>query len=147
MKTTKRITALALTLCLLTGLCGCGKTGGVSNEEIFRDARVIRLDGVHAQLDGAAAEEFDYTWHCDPSAVHDQVKNAPAEYYTGTRPDTDAAVYIDSELYYYPLLEESGFRLVNYDGEQEWAYYYTAEGLENYIFATLPRWETRCPRR
>ena len=101
-------------------------------------ARQIVLSGSTASLDGDELETFDYTWHCDPSTVHDEVKNAPAEYYTGTKPETDAAAYIDSELYYFPSLPESGFKKVNYDGEQEWAYYYTDGENNDFIFATLP---------
>ena len=103
------------------------------------ETHVIELNGHSALLDGDAVAEYDYTWHCDPSVSHDEVKNAPAEYHTGTQPDTDAAVYIDADLPYYPALPESGFTLVNYDGEQEYAYYYTDGEHDEYIFATLPR--------
>ncbi|MDO4608811.1 MAG: hypothetical protein Q4B40_06440, partial [Clostridia bacterium] len=59
------------------------------------NAVTIKLDGDSATLDGADIEEFDYTWHCDPSVAHDEVEDAPAEYYTGTKPETDADAYID----------------------------------------------------
>lgn len=103
------------------------------------DIRTVELDTAAATLDGKAVEVFDYTWHCDPSEVHDENENAPAEYHTGTKPQTDAAVFIDHDLPYYPQLPEEGFRLVNYDGEQEWAYYYTDGENSDYIFATLPK--------
>ena len=115
--------------------------------DTYEDARVIVLgstqsaDGTYthtATLDGEAVAEYDYTWHADPSEAHDEVKNSPAEYYTGTEPDADAAVYIAHDIYYYPELDESAFVKVRYDDDQEWAYYYTAEGYEEYIFATLP---------
>ena len=77
----------------------------------------LTLSEHSATLDGEPIAEYDYTWHCDPSVSHDEVKNAPAEYHTGTQPDTDAAAYIDSDLPYYPMLPEEGFTLVNYDGE------------------------------
>ena len=102
------------------------------------DAHRIVLDGDSATLNGIAVEVFDYTWHCDPSTVHDEVKNAPAEYHTGEAPSTEAAAYIDSDLPYYPLLPEEGFKKVKYDGETEWAYYYTDGENGGYIFATLP---------
>ena len=116
---------------------------------LFRSSRSIKDDypGAHvialssasgAKIDGVQVKEYDYTWHVDPSAVHDDVKNAPAEYYTGTKPDTDAAAYIDHELYYFPKLDESGFKLINYDGKREYAYYYTDGVNDEYIFATLP---------
>ena len=90
-----------------------------------------------ALYDGAAVQEYDYTWHADPSTVHSDVKNSPAEYYTGTAPGSDA-VYIAHDIYYYPELPSSGFTRQNYDGEQEWCYYYTASGYTSYIFSTLP---------
>ena len=117
-----------------------------SAAESYADAHTIVLsstenaDGTYthsATYDGDAVAEYDYTWHADPSEAHDEVKNAPAEYYTGTEPG-DEAVYIAHDIYYYPELDEDAFVLVNYDGDQEWAYYYTAEGYEDYIFATLP---------
>lgn len=112
----------------------------------YSDAHVIVLnstqksDGSYthsATYDGEAVAEYDYTWHADPSEDHGEVKNAPAEYYTGTEPG-DEAVYIAHDIYYYPELDANAFVKVNYDGDQEWAYYYTAEGYEDYIFATLP---------
>ncbi len=143
----KKLIAIILSLSvIILSFAGCGteeKTDVTTTvptkfEESFTDAVKISLDGDNATIDGTSAEVFDYTWHCDPSVSHDEVKNAPAEYYTGTNPQTDAVVYIDSELYYYPLLDESGFKLQKYDGEMEWTYYYT-DGINNeYIFATLP---------
>ena len=91
-----------------------------------------------ATLDGVSVEEFDYVWHADPSQAHKEVKNAPAEYFTGNKPDTDAAVYIAHDVYYFPELPVDGFTRVNYDGEQEWVCYYTAEEYSEYIFANLP---------
>ena len=90
-----------------------------------------------ALYDGTAVKEYDYTWHADPSTVHNEVSNSPAEYYTGTKPGNDA-VYIAHDIYYYPELDTSRFTRINYDGEQEWVYYYTASGYTNYIFSTLP---------
>jgi hypothetical protein len=110
------------------------------------DVHVIALssteeaDGSYSHTaiyDGAVVTEYDYTWHADPSTDHKEVKNAPAEYYTGTQPG-DEAVYIAHDIYYYPQLSADGFQKVNYDGDQEWAYYYTAQGYEDYIFSTLP---------
>ena len=105
----------------------------------YQDAHTLVLneDGT-ALLDGEAVEEFDYTWHADPSEVHDDVKNSPAEYYTGTEPDTDAAAYIAHDVIYYPQLDESAFVAQKYDDETEWCCYYTAEGYTDYIFSTLP---------
>lgn len=110
-----------------------------TNETADSEAKVIKLSSDCAEIDGEKVEEFDYTWHCDPSVSHGEVENAPAEYYTGTKPETDAAAYIDHELYYFPELPEDGFKTVNYDGETEWAYYYTDGEHDDFIFATLPK--------
>lgn len=113
----------------------------VTSEDVYKlypDAHRLVLSESGATLDGAALEEFDYAWHADPSSEHKDVKGSPAEYYTGTKPETDAAAYIAHDIAYYPSLDQSSFKKLRYDGEQEYAYYYTAEGYTDYIFATLP---------
>ena len=147
MKKYVRSAALILIVAVfLLSLAGCGNTPAQENEpeeteeaDASNEITTIKLSGDSATVDGAEVEQFDYTWHCDPSEAHSDVDNAPAEYYTGTKPETDAAVYIDSELYYFPELPEDGFKSVNYDGEEEWAYYYTDGENDEYIFATLPK--------
>ncbi len=139
----KKFFALTLIFALAVSFAACGKSASDKDDkesikEDYPDAQVIALSASGAKIDGVQIKEYDYTWHVDPSVAHDEVKNAPAEYYTGTKPETDAAVYIDHELYYYPKLDESGFKLVNYDGEREYAYYYTDGVNGEYIFATLP---------
>ena len=139
---------LTLTAALLAGCSSIVQTGGEDNMEDaalsglqskYPDSHVLLLseDGT-ATLDGDALEAFDYTWHADPSQVHDDVKNSPAEYYTGTKPETEAAAYIARDLIYYPQLAEDAFVAQRYDDETEWCYYYTVEGYEDYIFSTLP---------
>ncbi len=138
---TKKAASFLLALVLVFSLSACGNTSTPAEAEkiTYENAKVLVLGGDTATLDGAELEVFDYTWHCDPATIHDEVDNAPAEYHTGTRPQTDAAAYIDHDLYYFPALEESGFRPIDYDGENEWAYYYTDGENNAYIFATLPR--------
>ena len=125
------------------------EAAAISGEELaarYPDAHDLTLESSEstdgwshsATLDGAAVEEFDYVWHADPGEAHDEVKDCPAEYYTGTAPETDAAVFITHDVFYFPELDTDGFLRVNYDGDPEWAYYYTAEGYTDYIFATLP---------
>lgn len=106
-------------------LCGCRE-----ETEKESDAVVIELCGDKATLDGQELEEFDYTWHSDPSKSE--------EWYEGAEPDTDKAAYIAHDIWYYPKLNEASFEKVEYDGEIEWAYNYTAEGLTDFIYATLP---------
>ncbi|MCQ2508453.1 MAG: carbohydrate-binding domain-containing protein, partial [Dorea sp.] len=90
----------------------------------------IQLKGDTAWIDGVDVESFDYTWHTDPS--HEE------EWYEGTEPQTEAAAYIAHDIWYYPTLDTDGFTLENYDGENEWVYHYTADGLTDYIYSTLP---------
>lgn len=130
---------------LALSVVGCGKNQSQAEKAKYPDATIIELNDDKASLDGEKIEEYDYTWNCDPSTVHDEIENVPAEYYTGTKPETEAAAYIDHELYYFPLLDESGFKKVRYDGEQEWAYYYNDGENNDYIFATLPNLGQKLP--
>ncbi len=91
-----------------------------------------------ATYDGKQVVEYDYTWNIDPSEVHDEVKNVPGAYYTGTEPTGEESVYIAHDIYYYPELPEDGFVRQRYDDDTEWCYYYTAEGYTDYVFSTLP---------
>ena len=85
-------------------------------------------NGWKATLDGEVIEEFDYTWHSDPSKSE--------EWYEGVEPNTDKSAYIAHDIWYYPELNEDGFTKVEYDGENEWAYNYTVEGL-TFEFSSL----------
>ena len=124
---------------------------------MYVDEHVIQLHSeanassyIHnASLDGAAVEDFtDYVWHVNPGEDHTDVENAPAEYYTGEKPDTDAAVYIAHDILYYPRLSADGFRMVQYDDDREWCYYYPeTSAYHEYIFATLPAEGTSVPER
>lgn len=140
----KTLTPILILTLIVSCLAGCGKQKTNINEQ-YPEAKHIVLGGSDATIDGTPLEKFDYTWHCDPSVSHDDVKNAPAEYYTGTKGETDAAAYIDSDLKYYPKLDESGFKLKDYDGEKEWVYYYTDGEHDDYIFATLPNLANKLP--
>lgn len=137
----KRKLAWLLVLPFLIGSTACSskqETTVDRSENEYPDCHVIDLSSVSATCDGNAISEYDYTWHCDPSTNHDEVGDAPAEYYTGSLPDELPDVYVDHELYYYPELDAAGFELVNYDGENEYAYYYQDGIHDDYIFATLP---------
>ena len=117
----KKGLAVLLALVMAIGLlAGCTQETAQTEETTETDAAelqteypdahvlVLNEDGT-ATLDGEALEEFDYTWHADPSEAHDDVKNSPAEYYTGTEPDTDAAAYIAHDIIYYPELDADAF--------------------------------------
>ena len=101
----KKFLAIIVTLCLLF----CTIPGGFSTTALADEGThtiVLSADKTSggyshsAALDGNTVEEFDYTWHADPGEAHNQVKNAPAEYYTGTKPDTDAVAYIAHDIFY-----------------------------------------------
>lgn len=144
----KKNISLLLVLSLLICSYGCTLKSEQTIDDIkskYPDSHVIDLNSDSANFDGEAVSEYDYTWHCDPSVNHNEVDNAPAEYYTGSLPDELPSVYIDHELYYYPELDESRFMLVNYDGECEYAYYYNDGVNDDYIFATLPALHNSLP--
>ncbi|MBQ9965706.1 MAG: carbohydrate-binding domain-containing protein [Clostridia bacterium] len=98
------------------------------------------------KVDGKRVNEYDYVWHIDPASIHNEVKNSPAEYYTGAKPKEDT-IYIAHDIYYYPMLEQSKFKQVNYDGETEWVYHYQSEEYKNFIFSTLPILKTGFPEQ
>ncbi len=139
MKLKKAMMALVSAAVVLS-LTGCGqtapsteKTDNVEKTGIygkFPEAHVLQLDGTAAGLDGAALKEFDYTWRADPSL--------PEAQFTGTAPEEGLDAYIAHDIIYYPEIPESEFVKENYDGEQEWVTKYTADGLQNYLFGTLP---------
>lgn len=120
---------------------------GAANSFANEKVRSLVLQTGTATLDGEAVPEYDYTWHADPTVVHDEVKNAPAEYYTGTKPSGEDAVYIAHDLYYFPQVNADGFRKVFYDDEWEWVYYYPVEEYSEYIWANLPIRENEVPVR
>ncbi len=143
MKKVNIIISLVLVLCMLFSVASIVTfaDGTYENAYIINLESVKNADGSYshtATLDGETVAQYDYVWHADPSTVHTDVKNSPAEYFTGDAPSGDDAVYIAHDIYYYPELPTSGFKRQNYDGEQEWCYYYTAEGYTSYIFSTLP---------
>lgn len=126
-----RKTKISLGLLISTILlCSCGTAIAEEDKATVGDAVVIELQGDKATIDGQAIEEFDYTWHSDPSES--------AEWYEGTEIATDKVAYIAHDIWYFPELNEDGFTKVEYDGETEWAYNYTADGLTDFIYATLP---------
>ena len=128
----KKIILISIFMLLLTA---CSQTSpSIKNK--YSDAHIIELNGTSATIDGESINEYDYTWCIDNTKVHDEVKNSPAEYHTGNKPED--TIYIDHDLVYYPYQDESDFKLVNYDGEQEYVSYYKDGENNKYIFSTLP---------
>ncbi len=129
-----KIASLVMSILLTVGML----FGTATTVYAAEDAQVISLSSPKngetyqhtATLNGEAVPVYDYTWHIDPK------KSEP--YYTGTAPSGEDAVYVAHDIYYYPVLDESKFQKVSYDGETEWVYFYEAAGLEKYIFSTLP---------
>lgn len=133
MKFRKTLSAL-VSAALLLSLAGCGSSdppvskGGIY--EKYPEAHILKLNENTADLDGTALKEYDLTWRADPSLPEAQL--------TGTAPDEALRAYIAHDIIYYPEIPESEFVKENYDGEQEWVTRYTAEGLQDYLFGTLP---------
>ena len=67
-------------ICLAAMLALCSVAAVFADETVHQ----IVLNNGSAALDGETVPKYDYTWHADPSVVHDEVKNAPAEYFTGS---------------------------------------------------------------
>ena len=145
MKTFSRVLAILFVFSLLCGI-PIAAQAEENVQTLVLSSEETSSGYVHtATLDGNAVPEYDYTWHADPSTDHGEVKNSPAEYFTGTAPTGEDSVYIAHDIIYYPLLDQSKFQQVNYDGETEWVYLYEAEGYEQYIFSTLPSLRTGFP--
>ena len=130
---------IIIVLLLLFMIVGCSTNKTLKNK--YEGSVSIVLNGSEATIDGEKIEVYDYTWHVDPSVVHNDVKDSPAEYYTGNKPENEE-IYIDHELYYYPSLDQNKFKMINYDGEREYAYYYEDGENNDYIFSTLPCFRT-----
>lgn len=117
---------------LIIGLFGCQKKETINLENAIN----IELNNDIAFINGKQIEESDYKWHVDQSSIHDEVKNAPAEYHTGTK--LDKTIYIDYDLPYMPKLDIEKFELKQYGKDKEWLYYYE-DGINNeYVFVSLP---------
>ena len=124
--------AVLFSAALLLALSACADSGADSAESVpaeYPNARVLALSGDSAALDGQAVAEYDYVWSYDPSS--------PEPSFTGTKPGGDD-VYIAHDIIYYPSVDPSLFSQETYDGETEWVTHFTASGLEDYLFGTLP---------
>ena len=134
----KQAIAFAIIATLVLLLAGCGETAATIGDsdldsdihEKYPGAHILQLEGSTARIDGTTLKEFDYTWRADPSLSDIQ--------FAGTKPDENLGAYIAHDIIYYPEIEESAFVKENYDGEQEWITKFTADGLQDYIFGTLP---------
>lgn len=144
MRKIQKVTACLLTFCLLLSMASVAFAADTST---YEDAHTIVLsstqdsDGGYtntATYDNEDVKEYDYIWGIDMTEEHSDVKNSPAEYYSGDEPTGEESVYIAHDIYYYPELDESQFVKQDYDGEQEWCFYYTLSGYEDFIFSTLP---------
>ena len=130
----KKTILMLVTAAIVLSLTGCSQSAPIVSEaglyEKYPEAHVLQLNGNTASLDGNALQEFDYSWRADPSL--------PEAKFDGTVPDEALPAYIAHDIIYYPEIPEASFTREEYDGEQEWVTRYTADGLENYIFGTLP---------
>jgi len=145
----KKITQL-LGILLIT-LCMC-QTIILADEDVTEItlSSVKNSDGSYtnsATINNESVKEYDYTWNVDPSTYHKDVKNSPAEYYTGEKPEDTDSIYIAHDIYYYPELDSNKYVLNKYGDDNEWLYYYEIEGYEEYIFATLPNENNSVPTR
>ena len=133
MKIKKPILVL-ITIVIVLALTGCNQVAPLVNAsdiyERYPEAHVLRLNGNTASIDGETLKEFDYSWRADPALSEAQ--------FSGTEPDESLGAYIAHDIIYYPEIPESEFVKEEYDGEQEWVTRFTVDGLQDYIFGTLP---------
>lgn len=127
----KKILLILIVLFIMSG-CNNNTDVLVSDEnDIYNrypNAKVIVLDDHKGTIDEKEIKEYDYTFSLSKDNID--------EIYEGDKPKD--SIYINHDIIYYPSIDEEEFSLVDYDGEKEWATYYTAEGYENYIFGLLP---------
>lgn len=132
MKLKNRI-ILILAAAFAVSAAGCSGGNGKTTADLtgaYPEAHVLHLDGQHAALDGTPLKEYDYTWRADPEL--------PEPEFSGTKPDETLRAYLAHDIIYYPEISEASFTKEEYDGEQEWVTSYTADGLQDYLFGTLP---------
>lgn len=140
----KRIVLILLTITLVLGLSACNSDNTIQQKdtqlenknEIFPNAKTIKLNGKSATLDGNEIKEYDYTWSFDPSMEAPEIAD---------KIESDIC-YIAHDIIYYPEIDEDSFKLEEYDGEIEWVTHYTNEALKDYIFSTLPVLGTDLPK-
>ncbi len=134
---------LGLAAALLLSACGNSAENNLSGSsekspERHSNAHILELKGTSASLDGTDLPEYDYTWKVNPAFEGEQ--------YEGTEPEEGLSAYIAHDIIYYPEIPESEFAIENYDDDQEWVTRYTAEGLEDFIFSTLPVLGSELPK-
>jgi len=105
----------------------------------------ILFENGQVYMDGEIVPEYDYTWHADPSAARGGTGNVPAEYFTGTEPSGEDAVYVAHDITYFPEVEADRFQLVQYKKDMAWGWYYPDEELSGYIWGLLPVSGPRVP--
>lgn len=131
----KKILIFMLSIFIFTGCSSKNtqKTPEISqNSDIYSkysDAHIIKMSDNMVTLDSIKVNEYDYSWHIDPSKED--------EWFEGDEPNNED-VYIAHDVIYYPTLGESSFVQQQYDDEVEWVSYYTNGELKDYIFSTLP---------
>lgn len=133
----KKKVAGILILAMAFSLSACGsdtetQISPISSSDLqqqYPNACYLTLKGNEAELNGEKLTEYNYVWNYDPSMEEPE--------YTGDEPDSSSC-YIAHDIVYYPEVDASAFSLEKYDGETEWVTHYTAEGLTDYLFGTLP---------
>lgn len=112
MKSARKLLAAFLALCLVLDFVVPVPVRAAENSHTIVLSSTLNSDGSYshtALYDGATVKEYDYIWHADPSTVHSEVSNSPAEYYTSTKPGSEA-VYIAHDIYYYPELPPAALK-------------------------------------
>lgn len=109
-----------------------------SNDKISK-VHVIKFDDNVATFDGKKVREYDYVWHIDSKGDYDEVKDSPAEYFTGDKPDESEGVYIAHDIRYFPIIDKNKFYKSERNNDPEWNVNYDNEKYKDLVFASLPR--------
>ena len=141
----KKAISIIVILAMILSFSACGQekvseTNVIYSTNIskqYPDANILQLNEGAAVLNGTELKEYDYTMTFDPSMSEPQ--------YSGEEPNTEEC-YIAHDIIYYPEIDEDKFVQENYDGEIEWITHYTADGLTDYLFSTLPVLGTALPK-
>lgn len=107
--------------------------------EYIDEIHYIRFNNDEVFLDNNKVNEYNYAWHIDSKGDYDEVKDSPAEYYTGDKPNEKDSIWIAHDIKYFPLIDKNKFYKSDLRGNPEWNTRYENEKYKNLVFASLPR--------
>lgn len=126
-------------LVLLSSLVILSLASCTQKTKPIQSTHQIKFANNEAFLDDKKITEYNYTWHIDSKGDYDAVKDSPAEYYTGDKPDEKDGIWIAHDIKYFPMIDKNKFYETYRNNDLEWDTNYENEKYKNFIFASLPR--------